>query len=309
MNKTAIAHMNSQYRPMRTSTELSGNAIQTRRVSAATDLQPYVMEFWEYSVDPTLDYAPVQVFPNACLSIRFNIKPDGVEAILYGPSVLNNMKGLFYSDWVIFGAALWPARSYQLLGLPVHEIRDLRIHLDCIWPQQSMLLCEQIEAAADMHARISVLSTFLRAIMRDKPPQADFLNAYSTLVSKTSLAPDIRLLTDASGTSGRSLRRHFKKYLGLGPKQMHQLIKVQHALKLLRQGTDRNLADLSIQLGFSDQAHFNRCFKAFVGITPSRFMRLVGHMQDKSLDIWQGLDPQYKDRPSPEVFRFQRDGS
>ncbi len=106
-----------KFRPIRTSTVLSGKSVVTTRVAAPPDLSPYVMEFWEYKVDPRLPYVPVQVFPNGCLSIRFNIKPQEVEPVLYGPSTCNNMKGLFYSDWTIFGAALWPARSYQLLGL------------------------------------------------------------------------------------------------------------------------------------------------------------------------------------------------
>ncbi len=305
MSRAAAQAINRGYRPLRTSVDLCGDAIRTTRAKPPLDLQPYVMEFWEYRVDPAQDYVPVQVFPNGCLSIRFNIRAYGVEPILYGPSVLNNMKGLFYSDWTIFGAALWPARSYQLLGLSVDEIRDLRIHLDCIWPHKTSALCEQMQIAEDMSARIEVLSTFLRDTLRaDNPPQADFLNAYHELVKHAPHASDIGLIVKESGTSNRSLRRHFHKYLGLGPKQMHRLIKVQHALKSLTRCPRQDLAQLSATVGFSDQAHFNRCFRQFVGLSPGRFASLVGTMHDKELDIWAGLDPRWRDEPTPKVIRF-----
>ena len=293
------------YRPIRTSTVLSGESVKTISVAPPPDLAPYVMDFWEYTVDPKVDYLPVQVFPNGCLSIRFNIKPHDVESIIYGPSTCNNMKGLFFSDWTIFGAALWPARSYQLLGLSLQEVRDLRIHLDCIFPKQSTILCEKMREATDMSMRISVLSEFLRATLRDKEPEADFLNAYKKLVSEAPLYSDVREITRATQTSDRHLRRHFHKYLGLGPKETHRLIKVQYALKLLSADPTRNLTNLAFDLGFSDQAHFGRSFKHIVGVTPKRFSTLVGCMQDLSHDIWSDQDPNWKDRPTPKVIRFQ----
>ncbi len=303
LNKTAIERLN--FRPIRTSTVLSGPSVTTYRVPAPADLTPYVMEFWEYQVDPTIAYVPVQVFPNGCVSIRFNIKPEEVEPILYGPSICNNMKGLFFRDWTIFGVALWPYRSYQLLGLSLEEVRDLRIHLDCIFPRQTRDLCERIHATTDMPERIAVLSDFLRESLRKKPPAADFLNAYLKLVSEAPLHADVRAITSGSRTSDRHLRRHFKKYLGLGPKETHKLIKVQHAISLLGAEPNRNLARLAVDLGFSDQAHLSRAFKSTVGLTPKRFRGLIGHMQDPTLDIWSGLDPVVKDMPSPKVVRFR----
>ncbi len=86
---------------------------------------------------------------------------------------------------------------------------------------------------------------------------------------------------------------------------MQQLIKVQWAMQALTAEPDLNLADLAAAGGFSDQAHFSRCFRSFVGLTPNRFARLNGQMHDQQLDIWAGLDPAFKHRPSPPVIRFR----
>ncbi len=231
LNKTAMTSLH--YHPIRTSAVLSGSAITARRIAPPADLQPYVMEFWEYAVNPELPFAPVQVFPNGCVSIRFTIKSDEVEPILYGPSICNNMKGLFFSDWIIFGVALWPHRSYQLLGLSIHEVRDLRIHLDCLFPKQTEALCEKMSSTRNIAERIKVLSDFLRRTLREQTPSADFLNAYSNLVSEAPLHSDVRSITRNKQTSDRHLRRHFSKYLGLSPKETHRLVKVQSALSML----------------------------------------------------------------------------
>lgn len=303
MNKTVIGGM--RYRPIRTSAVLSGESVLTTRIPAPPDLAPYVMEFYEYTVHPDVPCVPIQVFPNGCLSIRFNIKAHEVEAVLYGPSTRNNMKGWFRSDWIIFGVALWPNRSYQLLGLSLQEVRDLRIHLDQLFPKDTARLCAKMWEAKGMPERIAVVSHFLRASLRDQPPSADFLNAYAKLIAQAPLHSDVGRITSENRTSDRHLRRYFHKYLGLGPKETHRLIKVQYALALLSATPERNLANLALDLGFSDQAHFTRAFKAIVGITPMRFRNLVGCMSDISLDIWSDLHPIGKNETTQKIFRFQ----
>jgi AraC-like DNA-binding protein len=38
---------------------------------------------------------------------------------------------------------------------------------------------------------------------------------------------------------------------------------------------DRTLADVAYEVGFADQAHFTRTFKAALGLTPARYRALT----------------------------------
>ena len=300
MNKTDI-----QYRPVRTSVELSGDAVKTSRVGPPKDLAPYVMDFWQYDVNPANDYIPIQVYPSGCLVIRFNIRPDHVESVLYGPSMRNSMRGLFYHDWVIFGVALHPQAAYHLLGISLDELRDMRIHLDCFWPKLTFELEERLWLSTSFSERVELLSGFLIQVIRaDLRLKGDFLNAFQDILRHAPNAEDIGYIAKRQGTSGRTLRRHFLKYLGVGPKQMDRLFRVQRSMRTLCEASQVNLSQVALDNGFSDQSHFTREFRSLVGWAPSDFLGLKGGMHDLSLPFWDGLHTDWRDMRSPKIMRF-----
>ncbi len=67
----------------------------------------------------------------------------------------------------------------------------------------------------------------------------------------------------------RSLERLFNKYVGLSPRRFMQVQRINYSISLL--GTEKSLTEISYESGFYDQAHFNRSFCEFTGITPSEF--------------------------------------
>ncbi|MEQ8992771.1 MAG: helix-turn-helix domain-containing protein [Pseudomonadales bacterium] len=299
MKKTAT------YRPLRTSADLSGTAIRVHRQDPPPDLAPYVYEFCQYDVDPSEDYVPVQVYPNGCLSLRFNVRPDGVESVLYGPCLSNRMTGFFFHEWVIFSAALYPQRAYHLLGISVQELRDLRIHMDLLWPNQMRFVEEAMLEAWSFDQRIEVFTAFLRRmIRRDVAPHAEFLNVFNDLASGAPTASDLGLIARQYGTNGRSLRRQFAKYLGLGPKQMDRVMRIQRCMRAIAGTPQLALANLALSAGFSDQAHFSREFKSLVGCTPRTYASRIGRMHDKTLETWTGMNPNLRHTIPPPLVRF-----
>lgn len=69
-----------------------------------------------------------------------------------------------------------------------------------------------------------------------------------------------------------TLLRNFVKEKGVTPYQYLETIRVNNAKKLLEKGED--IKDISFECGFSDQSHFTRFFKNFIGITPSQYKRI-----------------------------------
>ena len=62
--------------------------------------------------------------------------------------------------------------------------------------------------------------------------------------------------------------RLFKEATGLPPHQYVILRRVERAKQFLQAGTDLSLTEVALRAGFSDQSHFSRHFKRFVGVTP-----------------------------------------
>ena len=84
-------------------------------------------------------------------------------------------------------------------------------------------------------------------------------------------AANLRTLAISIGTSASELVRRFKKKNGLPPSAWHYDRKLHNALQLVDQGYP--LAAIAAELGYSDQAHMTRRFKAAVGVSPRIWAR------------------------------------
>lgn len=84
---------------------------------------------------------------------------------------------------------------------------------------------------------------------------------------------DISRLT---GYSSRHITRLFTSSYGFGPKDYCKYIRFQKVLGELFSNPDRPNSDFIQNIGYSDQAHFQREFKSFVGETPKQFIKRMG---------------------------------
>jgi AraC-like DNA-binding protein len=78
------------------------------------------------------------------------------------------------------------------------------------------------------------------------------------------------------GLSRRTFIRRFTDEVGLTPKLFWRIQRFQEALRLVRTGRRPAWADVALDCGYYDQAHFIRDFRAFSGLTPPAFLRAWG---------------------------------
>jgi AraC-like DNA-binding protein len=78
-----------------------------------------------------------------------------------------------------------------------------------------------------------------------------------------------RELEAASGLSRYELARQFRLALGTSPHRYLLMRRLDTAREAMHRG--RPLAEVADEVGFADQAHFTRVFKAASGLTPGRY--------------------------------------
>ena len=75
----------------------------------------------------------------------------------------------------------------------------------------------------------------------------------------------------ASGVGSFHLIRLFQKHLGLTPYSYLTQVRIAKSRQLLRLGEP--VAQVALDVGFADQAHFTKRFKQFTGTTPALYAR------------------------------------
>ncbi|WP_285114018.1 helix-turn-helix domain-containing protein [Leifsonia sp. fls2-241-R2A-40a] len=81
----------------------------------------------------------------------------------------------------------------------------------------------------------------------------------------------VEQLADRFGVGVRHLQRLVAGHIGFGPKWLIQRYRLQEAAAALRTAGAPSLAQLAAELGYADQAHFSREFRAVIGSTPGGY--------------------------------------
>lgn len=102
-------------------------------------------------------------------------------------------------------------------------------------------------------------------------PAANFADSLrQTLESLVGQEPlSISLASEIAGTSVRTLERRLQE-TGLSWRRLFDQIQCDAAVRLLDDPKQR-ITDVAHELGYSDSANFNRAFKRWTGVAPSKF--------------------------------------
>lgn len=79
-------------------------------------------------------------------------------------------------------------------------------------------------------------------------------------------------LSKVAGLNKYTLLRSFTKERGITPYQYLETIRVNYAKRLLEQGVEP--IEAAGQAGFTDQSHFTKFFKNFIGTTPKQYQNI-----------------------------------
>jgi AraC-like DNA-binding protein len=157
----------------------------------------------------------------------------------------------------------------RLLGVPGCELANRLIPLDDVLGSFAVELNERLAEAPDAIQRNAIAQRLLSARMSDRPAAMPEIDYALERLRATRGAASIATLAMEVGWSRRHLAARFREAVGLSPKALGRLIRVEHAAARVRAGEP--LADIAYDGGYADQSHFNRDFRDLVGCTPTQF--------------------------------------
>jgi AraC-like DNA-binding protein len=164
-------------------------------------------------------------------------------------------------------AYLSPLGARRFFGMPMGELTGEVVELDDLVGPAAGELAERLATAPDWAARIDLFERAIATRVLAAPPVASELEwAWQRLLATDGAAP-IGDLAQELGWSRRHLAARFRTELGMPPKAVARILRFERAVAQLRAGDD--LAELALDCGYYDQAHFNRDFRAFADATPT----------------------------------------
>jgi AraC-like DNA-binding protein len=112
----------------------------------------------------------------------------------------------------------------------------------------------------------------------------------SSIIAATNGAVAIGDLSVAAGVSSTHLAQRFKDLIGVTPKRLARTHRFAATVFAIDPAGPIDWADLAGSAGYFDQAHFGHEFRAFTGLTPTRYVevrrRFLREHPGHVLDSW-----------------------
>jgi AraC-like DNA-binding protein len=218
----------------------------------------------------------LRVVPDGSADIIWRDDGRSVSILVAGPDTEAQLAPLADGSRMI-GIRFAPGAASEVLGVPLDELRDLRVPLHELWGMVADELAERV-ATSDRPAVALAAAVQQRINAPPDPTAAAIANrlefaAGAGVVSE--LAADV-------GLSERQLQRRCRDAFGYGPKTLHRVLRFQRALRLARAGG--RLADVAAVVGYADQAHLARETRSLAGVAITELLADNGAQEPSTAD-------------------------
>jgi len=240
------------------------------RYHPSADLDPYVEHYWSVAWD-LRGMAPerAETLPHPSVHLIFESNVGGrISGVARG-----KFSRILEGKGSVFAAKFTPGGFHAFARVPMSRLTGTTVRITDVFGPDGDTLEQAVMNARTDASRIRIVEKFLRA----RGPKSDVTAARITSIVY-AVAGDRQILkvddlVDRYRTNARTLQRLFAKYVGVSPKWVIQRYRLHEAAEQLASGTAVDQSALALELGYSDQAHFVRDFRALVGTSPAAYAR------------------------------------
>jgi methylphosphotriester-DNA--protein-cysteine methyltransferase len=173
----------------------------------------------------------------------------------------------------VFGFHFKPGGLLPFLRMPLDELRDLEMGLDCMWGRAADELRERVLGAATALEKFRVAERWLlaRAVRGfERHPAVGF--ALRRIGGDPNAA--VAGIVEETGFTWRRFGDLFRREVGVAPKAFARVQRFQSAVRTIGgSARDVDWTDLALRCGYYDQGHFIHDFRDFSGMTPAAYLR------------------------------------
>lgn len=248
-------------------------------------LSYFVETFW-FHEGHVSTHSMERLLPDGGIELIFDL--TGTPKHVYSPVDLRTLR-TYRGSWIsgqqsgqiiieaaqnscMYGIRFRPGGFYPFFKAPVSELNDSVVDLDSIWGKFILETRERLMEASTPAERFDLLEEMLyRRVVRGLEPDPQM----SYAIRKFMHHGEGLLVKDVAaeiGLSHRQLIRRFDERVGLKPKMLARVFRMNEALRRLQKKPAGSMADVALECGYFDQAHLVHEFQELTRMTPSQYL-------------------------------------
>ena len=249
-----------------------------------SDLDALIKCYWTLQIPAEFNSEKQRVIPDGCMELIFILGDDVKRYISENDFIIQPraiIVGQITEPFIIqpvgyvhcFAVRFYPYSVSNFIKIPLKKLENKETPIADIFGQSTADELERkIIYAADTQQRMEIMESFLLNKLQEEATIDQIVQSTVETLLATSGSSPIKTLLHGDLSKRRQLERKFLKQIGMSPKQLGKVIRLQTALKLLLNRKTETFTKIAYESEYYDQNHFIKDFKEFTGITPKEFL-------------------------------------
>ena len=248
------------------------------------DLSSIVQCYWTLEVPADANAQKQRIIPDGTIEMAFILGDDikrftSADEFILQPRamVLGQTIKPFYiqpTGYVnTFAIRFYPFGFSNFVTLPIKRLANKETPIASLFGDvPANALAQEIKQAKATQDRIAIIEDFLLGRLNTEKTINKIVKTTVDALLTTNGSASISAILKQDPSKRRQLERNFTKQIGLSPKQLGRVIRLQAALKILLNDEIKSLTNIAYESEYYDQAHFTKDFKEFTGLNPKDFL-------------------------------------
>jgi hypothetical protein len=172
-----------------------------------------------------------------------------------------------------FAVRFYPYGFSNFVTIAIKDLANKETPIELLFDKnQGKELEQNIVSATNTNERIEIIEEFLLHKLEDKALIDNIVKSTIDTLFSTRGGTAINSILKDDLSKRRQLERKFVAQIGISPKQLGKVIRLQTALKMVLNQQSETLTEIAYESEYYDQGHFIKDFKEFTGTTPKEFL-------------------------------------
>ncbi|MDF3821245.1 helix-turn-helix domain-containing protein [Leptospira sp. 96542] len=250
------------------------------------DLSSIIKCYWTLEVPKSDETHKQRIVPDGCIEMAFLLGDDikryknkMKDQFVYQPRAM--VIGQITEPFEIeptgyvntFAVRFFPFGFSMIHSIPMDQLANNETPLSALFGDKvANQLYEDIIKTKDIKLRIKIIEVFLLDQLKTKSNQERVIQMTVESLMKSNGSAPILSIWNHDAAKVRDMERKFLKLVGLSPKHLGKIIRLQTALKLMLDGEPKSLTQIAYESDYYDQSHFIKDFRKLTGLNPRQFL-------------------------------------